>query len=165
MPNAWNLIDTSFPTFTGKERPSEQIPVILNYMYMLSEGLKYQLNNLNAKNWNTNALENLKIETTEDLVEQMTAVTEDISTAINRLNTLNAQLLQMEMDVGALEKQVQEQGDAIEEMDGRLVNAEGAIMQLEDLISLDDTGAATIGKEGQTIRLVGNVYINGVLVT
>ena len=165
MPSAWNLIDTSFPTFTGKERPSEQIPVILDYMYMLSEGLKYQLNNLNAKNWNTNALEDLKIETTEDLVEQMTAVTEDISTAINRLNTLNAQLLQMEMDVGALEKQAQEQGDAIEELDERMVSTEGAIQQLEDLIAVDDSGGVTIGKAGQTVRLVGNVYINGVLVT
>lgn len=164
MPNAWSLIDSSFPTFTGKERLKEQIPVILDYMYMLSEGLKYQLNNLNAKNWNSNALEDLKIETTADLVEQMAKVTEDISNGINQLNSLTARILQVEMDVGTLEKTVEEQGKQLEDVDERLTTAEGSIQQLEYVILPDGEGGAAIGKEGQALHLYGKVYINGVLV-
>lgn len=163
MPNAWTLIDSSFPAFTGKERIQQQIPVILDYMFMLSEGLKYQLSNLNTKNWNSNALENLKIETTEDLVKQMTAVTEDISVALDRLNALTAQILQMEMDVGNLEKSADEHKESLTELDERLVTAEGSLQALEDVILPDGEGGAVIGADGKTIHLKGKIYINGVL--
>ena len=163
MPSTWTLIDSSFPSYTGKERMTELMPKVLDYMYMLAEGLKYQLNNLNEKNWNSNALEDLKIETTADLVEQLTLVTEDMSNAINRLNALTAQIGTLEMNVGALEKQVQENTQQLEQLDERLTAAEGSIMDLEDVIVTDGEGGASIGKEGQTLRLYGEVYIIGVL--
>lgn len=163
MPNTWTLIDSSFPSYTGKERMTDLMPKMLDYMYMLSEGLKYQLNNLNQKNWNSTALEDLKIDTTADLVKQMEAVTKDLSNVINRLNSITAQVSQLEMNVGALEDLTQEHTKQLEELDERTVELEGSMMALEDLILPDGNGGATIGKAGQTLRLVGNIYINGVL--
>ena len=40
MPSAWSLIDASFPTFTCDERVRDQVETMLNYMFMLAEGLK-----------------------------------------------------------------------------------------------------------------------------
>ena len=165
MPSAWTLIDSSFPAFTGKEKVREQIPVILNYMYMLSEGLKYQLSNLNNSNWNSSALDDLKVETTADLVVQMTAATEQIDTILNRLNSLSAQILQNEMDIGSLEKQQEETGKALEELDGRILSAEGSLQALEEVMQTDGAGGASIGAAGKDIYLVGNIYVNGKLLT
>ena len=165
MPSAWTLIDSSFPVFTGREKVREQIPVILNYMYMLSEGLKYQLSNLNNSNWNSSALDDLKVETTADLVVQMTAATEQIDTILNRLNSLSAQILQNEMDIGSLEKQQEETGKALEELDGRILSAEGSLQALEEVMQTDGAGGASIGAAGKDIYLVGNIYVNGKLLT
>ena len=163
MPSAWTLIDTSFPTFTGKEKVKEQIPVILNYMYMLSEGLKYQLSNLNNSNWNSTALDDLKIETTAELVEQMKSVTEQITTIFNRLNSLNAQILQAEMNIGELEKNQQTLEKTMEDFSSALSSLEGAMMQLEEAFQEDDSGNITIGKSGKNLNFVGSIYVNGKL--
>lgn len=165
MPSAWTLIDTSFPAFTGKEKVKEQIPVILNYMYMLSEGLKYQLNNLNYSNWNSAALDDLKVETTADLVEQMKAEAEQITTILNRLNSVSAQIVQAEMNIGEIEKDQQTFQQALDDLADTLSSVEGAIMALEDVFQTDGSGGATIGKSGKDVHLVGNVYVNGKLLT
>ena len=165
MPSAWALIDTSFPTFTGKEKVKEQIPVILNYMYMLSEGLKYQLNNLSNSNWNSAALDDLKIETTAELVEQMKTVTEQVTPILNRLNSLSAQILQAEMNIGEIEKDQQEFQQSLEDIASALSSVEGSLMVLEDVVQTDGSGGATIGRSGKDIYLVGNIYVNGKLLT
>ena len=161
MPSAWTLIDTSFPAFTGKEKVKEQIPVILNYMYMLSEGLKYQLSNLNNSNWNSTALDDLKIETTAELVEQLQSVTEQITTILNRINSLNAQILQAEINIGELEEDHKDLEKAMEDVSSSLASLEGAMMQLEGVIQEDDFGNITIGKSGKNLNLSGNIYVNG----
>ena len=165
MPSAWTLIDASFPTFSGKERAKDQIPVILNYMYLLSEGLKYQLSNLSGNNWNRTALDNLKVETTADLVEQMAAAMNQISSILNRLNSLSLQLLQMEQDLGAMEKWQQETQEVLNDLDERTASAEGVLMALEEVLQTDGEGGASIGRAGVDIHLIGNVYVNGKLLT
>lgn len=165
MPSAWTLIDTSFPVFTGKERTRDQIPLILNYMYLLSEGLKYQLSNLNNSNWNSSALDNLKLETTADLVKQMTSATEEISGILNRLNSLSASILQLEQDIGTSERWQAEADRTMEDLDDRLADAEGTLMALEEVLQTDGDGGATVGSEGKILNLVGNVYLNGKLLT
>ena len=165
MPSAWTLIDSSFPTFTGKEKVKEQIPVLLNYMYMLSEGLKYQLKNLNNTNWNSSALENLKVETTADLVKQMAAVVEQINSIMSRLNGIAAQIQQAETNISTLEKKQEELEQALAAMDERMVSAEGALMELEDILQPDGEGGLSIGSDGKNVYLVGNIYVNGQLLT
>lgn len=165
MPSAWTLIDTSFPAFTGKEKVKEQIPVILNYMYMLSEGLKYQLSNLNNSNWNSAALDDLKIETTAELVEQMKAVTEQVTTILNRLNSLSAQILQAEMNIGEVERDQQSMQQSLEDIASALSSVEGSLMALEDVVQTDGAGGATIGGSGKNVYLMGNIYVNGKLLT
>lgn len=166
MPSAWSLIDASFPTFTGEERVSAKIPVLLDYMYMLSEGIKYQLANLSSKNWNSTALENLKVETTADLVEQMAAVCDDLSTITNRLSALDAlitRMNQVETDIGFLEKSQEEMAQEVFELKTDLDNAEGDIRALGEVVQTDGAGGVTLGGTGKTLNLIGNVYINGKL--
>lgn len=50
----------------------------------------------------------------------------------------------------------------VSEMDRVLAELEKAVGGLVGAVAVDDTGT-TIGGEGQTVRLVGQVYINGVL--
>lgn len=118
MPHPWALADSNFPTFSGGESPYEQIRQIVDYLMMLSEALRYQLENLDESNWNSNALDQIRAENT--------GITEGITALKQRVETMDN--------------------------------------QMQNLIQRDDGGNITIGQEGQSLRLLGSVYINGILV-
>ena len=154
MPNAWALIDSSFPTFEGDEKPKDQIPVIMDYMFLLAEGLRYQLSNLSAKNWNSNALENLQVETTAPLEEQIQQIGLQLTRLSNQVNGLSA----LSTKVGSMEETLTQLKDSAEEM-------QKTLDRLLVVVTPDGNGGATIGTAGQELRLLGSVYINGSLVT
>lgn len=164
MPSAWSLIDASFPTFTGEERVRDQVDTMLNYMFMLAEGLKYQLSNLSSQNFNTTALRDIQIETTADVETALEDMMQEVDTIKNSVNSLRSSLLKLEEwqetadeQLKAIASEQTQQGQAIADL-GDILDA------LKRLIKQNEDGSITIGAAGTTLQLLGNVYINGTLV-
>lgn len=157
MPNAWAMIDTSFPTFTGRESYREQVAALQDYLYLVVEELKYQLANLNTQNWNKNALETFQKDTTAETDEQVKLLQEQLSNVTNRLTALNSSLGQLTERVGNAEEELPKLWEGLELL-------AGDVDALNEIIVPDGNGGATIGKAGATIRVVGTVYINDTLI-
>lgn len=153
MPHPWALVDSSFPTFTGDESPHEQIGQLVEYMMLLTEALKYQLENLDNSNWNGTALKNLQTDTTKDVVKEneilaahLTRVAGELSALSMHVNELQKQNRTEFNELGKAQKQTQKE-----------------LTRLQKGVQSDDDGNATLGGDGKNVYLVGNVYINGVL--
>ena len=149
MPSNWSMIDVNFPNFTGNEKPREQIAALQDYMMLLVEQLKYQLNNLDASNWNDAALEDMKGSTTARVETELSNLAADLSRITESLGKLTQELGYVEQDV--------------EELKERLDGLDGDISNLMAVVQPDGTGSADLGKDGQELRLWGKVYVNGIL--
>lgn len=156
MPNAWAMIDTSFPTFTGKESYREQVSALQDYLYLVVEELKYQLANLNVQNWNKTALQQMQQETVKPTNDEVAQIKEQITNITNRLTGLNASLNQLAERMDKAEVELPKLWEGLELL-------AGDVDSLTEIIRPDGSGGATIGAAGKDIRLVGNVYINGIL--
>lgn len=91
MPGGQVNIDALFPSFTGEESPREQTRVMLNYLRMLTERLRYQLDNLGKENFNAVALKQIQFETTEEIegrLGELTKTVEEIQSVIDTLGAL-----------------------------------------------------------------------------
>lgn len=173
MPHAWALVDSSFPTFRGDEKPAEQVEALVEYMKILTEALQYQLENLDAENWNTAALKSFQVDTTADIAEQIAAQAANLTIVVNevtriegRLNaleSLSGRVNNLETEVGYLEQSMDEQEQRAELMEESIDYLQAEMDELQNIILKDEQGT-TIGKEGEDLRIVGNVYVNGVLI-
>lgn len=161
MPNAWSMIDSSFPTFRGDESYKDQVHALQDYLYLLVEELKYQLANLKVDNWNTVALEKFQKDTTADTDEQVAQLAEQLTKVANRLNALSSELSQLTDRVSTAEDTLKEE---IPKLWEGLELLGGDLDDLAEIIRPDGSGGATIGNEGKDLHLLGNVYINGILV-
>ena len=153
MPHPWALVDSIFPTFTGEENPREQIGQIVEYMMLLTEALKYQLENLSSSNWNSTALKDMQADTTESveqanaalsarlavLANEMTALTVRVNSLDgyadglgSKLEELQGRTEQLETDVSYLEKFQEEAEKELEQMNSGLGNVEAAVGELEE---------------------------------
>lgn len=167
MPNTWSMIDSSFPTFRGDESYKEQVGMLQDYLYLLVEELKYQLANLKAENWNTVALEQFQEDTTADTNEQVGTLAEQMTKLANRMTGLGADLNNLAERMGKAEKALEDipkLWEGLELLAGDLEALQAAAEALGAVIRPDGSGGATLGREGQSLHLLGNVYINGILV-
>ena len=71
MPSSILNIDSGFPSFREGESAQEQNEKLLNYLYKLTEQLKYALNNLDSTNFNTAALSTLISDLGDDVSQQL----------------------------------------------------------------------------------------------
>ena len=134
MPGNFLNIDTEFPSLTGKEKSEDVIPVLMNYLSLLVEQLRYTLKNLDTSNFNSKALSDWEATSTQDVVDQVT--------------TLTALVNQMSMSIGNLVSRMGTAEGAINDLDGRLDTAEGDI---STLISGLNTANGNITSQGQRI--------------
>ena len=156
MPHPWALVDNSFPTFTGDERPSEQIGQIVEYMMLLTEALKYQLENLSVSNWNTTELKNFQSDTTQNVELQNAILNGNMEALADELMAINNRLT-------ALGILTQTQGQELQRISQSITTATKALEALAKGMAVDDEGNVTIGSAGKNVYLTGNVYINGAL--
>lgn len=173
MPARWSMVDSSFPTFKGDEKPREQINELINYMYILVEELKYQLENLDANNWNDTALKDFQTDTTADISLQMTTITANLakltsevanlSSRLNAVESLSGRMNQAETEIAFLEKDAEAQATKMGEMEEAMSSLETQMDMVHALMDSDGTGGGTVGNPGKDLHLVGNVYINGKL--
>lgn len=156
MPSAWSLIDASFPTFTGEERVRDQVEIMRNYMFMLAEGLKYQLSNLGEANFNTTALKDIQIETTADVEAALADMLQELDTIKNSVSSLRSGLTRIEDWQKTVNKQFEDLGVVLSDQNA-------AIDKLNELIRKNEDGTISIGTEGASLHLLGSVYVNGKL--
>lgn len=113
--NNWLSIDSSFPTFSGNEPMKEQISALQNYMYKLTEHLKYILRNLGADNWNTKELQDfagtVAEGATKDLAKvlaqmnQLKLTIDSLSSRVAGTENLSGRVTAVEEEVAALQAQ------------------------------------------------------------
>ena len=214
MPGQWTSIETNFPTFTGEEPVEERLSALYNYMYIMTEQLKYNLSNLNSENFNATALQQLTQNASTEAANAVAAELEKIAAQYTQINarveglsgsmaSLQRRVTEIESAqggidgrVGLLEAALSEEGDfqkrlrTLEEdvpllegkisgedgLEGRVEAAEKAVTDLQVLN--DETAqevealkgamdvaedAVTLGNQEKELRLIGKVYINGVL--
>ena len=164
MPHPWALVDSSFPTFQGGEKPQEQIMALVDYMMILTEALKYQLENLDTNNWNTTALDNFQLDTTKDVSEQVAEIARQLNLMTEELAAIKTRLSAAESQTGYLEAKQELQNQELESLRNQMGDAQADIDELQQLVRLDENGNIVIGAEGQDVHLYGNIYINGVLI-
>lgn len=168
MGSNWKSIDNNFPTFLGNENLREQVRLLHDFLPLLIESLKYQLNNLDSSNWNTKAKEQFQSDTTKELEDAMdttdTAVAELIREAetiqaqvdrlIRRMNTLEADYDWQEQEMERIRQEQELIQDLTEDNAGQLDALAG-------FLTVNEDGTITIGGEGKTVHLAGTVYLNG----
>lgn len=193
MPSNWSAVDMNFPAFKGNESPHEQIRSLLNYMFVLTEQLRYSLANLNASNWNASALQNLQSGTTKPVEEQiaqlrqaLNAVVGGVSSLSGRVTSLSGTVTGQEQEIvnlqidcadllertAALEEAVSYLEDWCKDLQTGQENLETALDDLaeeQDALSqrLDNLEAGirvTTQEDGATrVDITGDFYINGLL--
>lgn len=175
MAEKWAMVDNSFPTFRGDEKPTQQIAMLTDYMFILVEELKYQLANLDTENWNGTALKDFQTGTTADIAQQVSAVaarlalvagdTATLTERVAALEKFREQIQGMEVSLVRLEEVNALQWAALDELAESLGELEGSLDELRTVLTPDGEGGIAIGSEGKDLHLRGNVYINGKLIT
>lgn len=180
MPQKWQQVDTDFPTFTGNEPVSEKVDQIINYLRILVEELQYQLQNLDASNWNTNAWSDLTASTEAAVTEKVRALENSITALKIQINALAGHVSQegnrvteAETAISDLEQRADEQAEQTEQLLEQLGNAQADIDDLQQwleeggiedrLLDLEDSAHTAsdlqeqINGEGGVIERLGAV--------
>jgi predicted nuclease with TOPRIM domain len=174
------MVDNSFPSLTGEESPREQARMLLDYMYILVEELKFQLTNLDTNNWNESALAGFQDDTTAEaeaqlarMAIQLAGVSGALGGLTNRvaeLEGLSGRMSQAEENISRLEQSNEKltgltanHGEWIAELRTGLEELTEGVAALKQLLVPDGNGGCSLGAQGQDLHLVGNVYINGKL--
>lgn len=164
MPSAWSLLDSSFPTFSGDERVRDQMGIVLNYMFMLTEGLKYQLSNLGAQNFNTTALKTIQIETTADVEAALDELVKDLVLVKNSVSSLRGDVSSLGEWQKTAAKQLSDLSKAQEDLASAQEDQLFRIEEIQGFVSKNEEGIPTIGTAEGTLNLIGKIYINGTLI-
>jgi len=141
MPSGAINIDAHFPSFTGREDPREQTAVMLNYLRLLTENLKYTLKNIGVENFNEEELAQIKTDTTAALEQRCSALN-------RRVNELSEALSSMSGTLDALALLVS----------GTI---QPGLETLQDAVQVDAGGSIVIGGADRSVELTGTVTANG----
>lgn len=148
MPVSLLNADTMFPSFTEGTSSSEKIDVVMNYLYMLLEELRYTFGNLGTENFNDASLNELsikltkpvygKIEDVEGNINELkitsTGLSSKISSVDGRVTSLAATVDGIEMDVVGLDGEVSELSLTVDGFSTRISNAEGSVTAITQTV-------------------------------
>lgn len=74
----WMTINDSFPTFKGDEPVDKKIKMLHDYLFKLTDQLRFTLENLDVGNFNADALEKLKADTTQNVQQALDTIQKDM---------------------------------------------------------------------------------------
>ncbi|MBR3429012.1 MAG: hypothetical protein IKG87_02820 [Clostridia bacterium] len=163
MPSVWSGVDSNFPSFKENEPAKSKISKIVNYIFVLTEQLKYTLANLDTTNFNTKGLEDITDETAAQILE-------DLETLENRVNNLAVIVSAMNGRITTVEgysSRIAANEASITDLTTRLGNMETSLNNLitamSGMIELITASGSTvnIGGTGKTVNLLGTVNVNG----
>lgn len=125
----WLPIENSFPNFLDSESPQAQIKKLHDYMYKLTQQLKYSLANLDTSNWNAAALERFSEDTAAGLVEEVKSFAQQLTRVEATAATLSSR-------IGAVANRVTDTETEITYLQERLSAVEDDALQLKETIAL-----------------------------
>lgn len=176
MPSDFLALDTQFPTFGDGDSTSTKLNKIMSHLYLLQEGLRYTLRNLDSSNFNQTAL----TEITEPVYAQIEASADGLRTAMAldaeglrlTVESLESQLW-LKVDSNSFNVYVQQTDDKIAALQltaesfETFVGAGGAFSQLEQrvagitLSAVDDGTGAQLklsnGADGSSVGITLSV--------
>lgn len=186
---SWLTIENSFPTFLDGESPQQQIKKLQDYMFKLTDQLKYSLQNLDTSNWNKAALDKFTEDTAAGMVEevkkfalQLTSLEATVATLGVRISGIGSRVTgaeeeitylqqQMETDSGKL-RQLQDDVSALELADEEIqqqmtdlqenMDAQNERLTAQEAVVQPGEDEDTVGNAGRVLNLVGTIYVNGV---
>lgn len=117
MPSILNNLDTRFPTFTGIESTERKVNTIQDYLYQLTEELRYALHNIDTTNMNEQELDGFvqtitnpvyaRIEDDEENISELAITAQGLSTRVgnaeNSITSLNVTASGLSTSVNNLE--------------------------------------------------------------
>lgn len=170
MGSNWKSIDNNFPTFLGGENLKEQVRLLHDFLPILIESLKYQLSNLDETNWNAKAKEDFQTDTTAELDEAMDVTDRELANLIRELEEVQAALeavaarqAELDADVGWLERRQEELQEQADRTEAAAEEAAAELDGIGQILTRNEDGSCTLGREGMTVHLKGTVYLNGQL--
>ena len=168
MGSNWNSIDNNFPTFLGDESLKDQVRLLHDFLPILIESLKYQLNNLDSSNWNTTAKKQFQSDTTRELENAMDSTDMEVAELIRLTEDLQNQtarvlrrLADLEMDADWHEKAMEELEQEQKIIREMAEDSAGTLDGLRRFLTVNEDGSLTIGGDGIVIHLAGTVDLNG----
>lgn len=145
MANAWSNVDSNFPMLDTGEDIREQYRKLHNYMFALTEELKYTLDNLDMTNINSSALDGYTGEITEQIfkAEQKT---EEVRGLVEELQSGQAT-----------------QHSSITQLNSAIEDLAYSVGRLTAMVQAGES-EISIGGEGMVVNLTGTVKVNGVVI-
>ena len=154
MANPFQSLDDSFPFLHKGESPEKMVEDLTDYVYQLTDALKYQLRNLDSSNFNTGGLNQIKVDTTATLDQQVKQLIQAGETLRSTVEALDKKIQELTGTVGT-------NTTAIGDIRGDIRAIRADLNRLLLTVQANGSGGGTIGKKGQELKLVGNVTING----
>lgn len=168
MASNWLSIDNNMPTITGKESTWQLIMQLHNFIPILVESLKYQLSNLESSNWNQKAMKSFQKETTKEVEnavdttdKEVLALTQDLMQLDERIRNLAARVTENETDLAMVEQWKDSVETLVSGLEAQVGQAQISLDEITQAVQIHEDGSITIGAEGVSLTLVGNVTING----
>lgn len=187
---SWLTIENSFPTFLDGESPQQQIRKLQDYMFKLTDQLKYSLQNLDTSNWNKVALDKFTEETAAGMVEEvkkfasqltslqttaatlstrisgvagrMTGAEEEITYLQQQAETETEKLRRLQENVSTLEQTSEETQQQVTALQAEQNTLNERLTAQESVVQKGEE-ADTVGNTGRVLHLIGTIYVNGVL--
>lgn len=169
MPSNLLNADTSFPELNDKQSDEEKITLVVNYLYMLLEQLRYTLQNLGEDNFNSQELKNIAGIITDPVYVQLQDDEANISALQLTAEGLGTRMTDAEGNISSLTQTATSLTSRMTSAEGsistltqtstsltsRITNAEGSISTLSQTVN-GMALSVTNGSYSSTIRLQAN---------
>ena len=169
MPSSLLNADTSFPQLDDKQSDEEKITLVVNYLYMLLEQLRYTLSNLGEENFNDTEFENIANIITEPVYVQLKDDQQNIAALQLTAEGLGTRMTNAEGSISSLTQTAISLTSRITTAEGnisvltqtatsltsRISDAEGNISTLSQTVNGMSLSVSN-GSYSSTIRLMAN---------
>lgn len=169
MPVSLLNADTSFPSFTEGTSTSEKVDVMMNYLYMLLEELRYTFGNLGTENFNDKSLDELSVQLTKPVYGMIEEETEglkhefeitakglqsQVTSVDGRITSLSTTVDGLNTRVSDAEGRVSSLTQTVNGFETRVSNAEGKVSTLTQTVNTFDvkiTNAVNNANDAKTL--------------
>lgn len=169
MPVSLLNADTSFPSFTEGTSTSEKVDIMMNYLYMLLEELRYTFGNLGTENFNESSLDELSIQLTKPvygIIEEETeglkhefeitakGLQSQVTSVDGRITSLSTTVDGLNTRVSDAEGRVSSLTQTVNGFETRVSNAEGKVSTLTQTVNTFDvkvTNAVNNANDAKTL--------------
>ena len=166
MPAEFLAADTGYPVFTAKTTTEDKVASLHNYVYLLVEQLRYSLFNLDTKNFNPVALDNLtspiyaRIENSEGDITELGVQAEGLGA---RISSAEGSIAELKVSSDGLVSRVQNAENEISQVSQTASGIQTTVANLKGDVSVvtQTVNGLTVTDANGTTYLNGNTLLTG----